>query len=176
MEYLRRQSNDMNEDNWNKSTEPKHNIRSNTHILPVYLMLMGMAIEDLSKGIMVARKLKVDINIIDDATLDKLEILGHRAPALIKNLGISITDTEKRLLNDANEHLIWSGRYAAPAKWNRQIPHGMIMDMTQGEIKEEQSLETLMSLYKRLRDIYLKESVDPRIKAQCLASPHRVCR
>jgi hypothetical protein len=69
-----------------------------------------------------------------------------------------------------------AGRYAAPAKETRRIPHETIMNMIQGEIKEERSLETLMSLYKRLKDIYLKESIDTQIKDQCLVRPFRVYR
>jgi hypothetical protein len=45
LEYLKMQSKVMHEDKCNKSTEPKHSVPSNTHILPVFLMLMGMAIE-----------------------------------------------------------------------------------------------------------------------------------
>lgn len=106
--------------------------------------------------------------------------IPRREAAIRKYLPIfdsySITDTEERLLNDANEHLMRAGRYAAPAKETRRIPHETIMNMIQGEIKEERSLETLMSLYKRLKDIYLKESIDTQIKDQCLVRPFRVYR
>jgi hypothetical protein len=176
LEYLKRRSNGIQENKCNRSTEPKNNVPSNTHIPPVFLMLIGMAIEDMAKGIIVARKLKANINIVDNATLKELDILGHCSPTLINKLGISITDTEKRLLKDANDHLIWAGRYAAPAKETHQISCDTIMHKTPGEIKEEMSLENLISLYHHLKIIYLKEAKDPLIEDWGRNHPYRVNR
>jgi hypothetical protein len=140
------------------------NLKPYLNLLPVYMMLMGMAIENLAKGIKVARVLKEDNTIIDGATLKKLGILGHTAPDLIKGLGISLKDDEKKLLDDINEHLEWSGRYSAPSNEGKPVLSETVEHMTIVEIENEKVFEVLACLYKRLEDIFDMETEDSFIK------------
>ncbi len=177
LNYLKEQSSaKTNEDDYNCNAKSLQRLSSNTHILPIFLMLMGMAIEDMAKCITVARKLKLNNDIINTATLKKLGVSGHCAPALINELGIKITPIEEALLNDANDHLIWAGRYAAPANENKQLSCDTIMYMTPGEIKKDKCLETLVQLYNRLKSIYLKEADEPQMKEWLLSRHFRVIR
>ncbi len=123
-------------------------------VVPVYMMLMGMAIENMVKGITVARKLKANPQISENASLKSLGIRGHTAPDLIKALGIELTDIEHSLLKDANEHLVWSGRYAAPADEGKEILPKTIMDLDPAEIEEYKIFDTINALYNRLKDIF----------------------
>jgi hypothetical protein len=134
------------------------------NLLPIYMMLMGMAIENLAKGIKVARVLKEDNTIVNGATLEKLGILGHTAPDLIKGLGISLEDDEKKLLDDINEHLQWSGRYSAPSYEGKHVLSETVEHMTIAEIYNKNVFEVLGCLYKRLKDIFDMETDDSSIK------------
>lgn len=140
------------------------NLKHYLHLLPVYMMLMGMAVEDLAKGIKVARKLKEDNTIVNRATLKILGINGHVAPDLIEGLGISLDDDEKKLLSDINEHLEWSGRYSAPSNQYKPVLSERIENMTLVEIEEEKVFEVLAGLYERLMDVFDMEAEDPFIK------------
>jgi len=133
-------------------------------IIPVFMMLMGMAIEDMAKGITVGRKLKEDHTIADRATLVILGINKHNAPDLIKDWDITKNEIQKAILNDANEFLIWSGRYPGPSNENKEILSATIMYKTQREIIEEECLETIIAIYNQLKDIWDKESSEPPIK------------
>lgn len=133
-------------------------------IVSVYMMLMGMAIENMVKGIKVAKKFKDDPDIIDRATLKELEIFGHTAPDLIEELEIAVSDNEMNLLKDANEHLEWAGRYAAPSNASKQIlplPKS-VMNLT--PVEADEIFEILIALYDRLKDIFEKETSEPPIK------------
>lgn len=140
------------------------NLKSYLHLLPIYMMLMGMAVEDLAKGITVARKLKEDNTIVDRATLKLLGVYGHSAPDLIEHLGIYLKDNEKKLLLDINEHLEWSGRYSAPSNENKLVLSETVWTMTPVEFDEEKVFEVLAGLYMQLLDIFDKEVEDPLIR------------
>ena len=140
------------------------NLKCYVYILPVYMMLMGMAVENLAKGIKVARMLKEDNTIVSRATLREFEIYGHTTPDLIKSMGISLNDNEEKYLDDINEHLEWAGRYSAPAKEDKIVLPETVMDMTPAEFEEEKGFEILTGLYKRLMDIFDMEVMDPFLK------------
>jgi len=127
-------------------------------IVPVFMMLMGMAIENIAKGIKIARKLKVDPSIAEKASLDTLGIRGHTGPELINELGIVMSDVEKFLLDDANEHLEWRGRYSAPANERKQILPNNIMDLTIVEAEEDGIFEVLLNLYIKLNNMFYREN------------------
>lgn len=136
-------------------------IPSITAIVPVYMMVMGMAIENIIKGVYVGRKLNEledgkDTKIIKEITLKKFGINGHIAPKLVDEMNIDLTIDERALLEDATEHLVWSGRYAVPSKAKVPILSNTIMDLTPVELDE--ILDQLFNLYNRVERIFKSEN------------------
>lgn len=134
------------------------NSKAYYHLLPVYMMVMGMAVENLAKGIKVARKLKEDNTIVSRATLKEFGIFGHTAPDLIEDLSIEYLKDEKELLYDINEYLLWKGRYSAPSNENKPDSTGITDNMTIVELDEENVFGVFAGLYMRLEDIFIMET------------------
>jgi hypothetical protein len=146
----------------NSDTGSLFKLKDYTHILPIYMMLMGMAVENLVKGIKVARVLKNDNTIVKRASLKELGIWGHTAPDLIKDLGIIITDD--KLVYEINEYLEWAGRYSAPSNKDKTILTETVMQTTLVEFEEEKVFENLARIFKQLEDIFYEEVKDPFIE------------
>lgn len=128
-----------------------------TAIVPVYMMLMGLAIENIIKGIYIGRKIKkLDSKIINDFNLENFGVKGHNAPKLIDELEIDLAASERSLLEDATEHLVWAARYAVPAKVRNQILSKTVMDLTPVEFDEIP--DTLFDLYDRFASIFESEN------------------
>jgi hypothetical protein len=88
-------------------------IRSHSpDVRPVY-MLYGFALENLLKGLLIART----PHLISERSLSK-RIVGHNLRALLRNAGISVNAEEEEALRWTEEAVVWKARYPVPAKIN----------------------------------------------------------
>jgi hypothetical protein len=100
-------------------------------LLPVYLLLVGYAVENLIKGIMYGRHTKLLIETDDNL---KLSIRCHELSELyriamdLKGL-TEIEPSTREILDCLAQYVIWKGRYAIPvtleqlAKSPKETPH-----------------------------------------------------
>jgi len=77
---------------------------------PVYLQLAGLAIENLAKGIAVAR----DPTIVGTGKGDRLFKWGHIETKLFNDLGITLDEEEAALVGRLHVYVEWAGRYPVP--------------------------------------------------------------
>ena len=78
---------------------------------PSFMLLFGLALENLLKGIIVTKNPASFSQKIRWS--GKLKG-GHNIVGLCEEAGISISDEEKRLLEELTESIIWRGRYPVP--------------------------------------------------------------
>ncbi|MEK7281362.1 MAG: hypothetical protein AAB037_03295, partial [Chloroflexota bacterium] len=78
-------------------------------VTPIYMLLFGLAIENLAKGIQVARKLP-----------DKLKT--HKTIELLEDLHLSVTPAEAYLLERVETFVLWAGRYPIPLNPDDFLP------------------------------------------------------
>jgi hypothetical protein len=79
-------------------------------LLPVYLLLAGLAIENVAKGIAVAH----DPTHIKPGKGGSLTKWGHIGAQLFDELGIPLDEAETALVERLRDYVIWAGRYPAP--------------------------------------------------------------
>jgi hypothetical protein len=117
-----------------------------------YKMLLGMSFELVLKAHCVGRKTDFSKN--------------HKLVDLASNVGISITDEEKSILNILTEYIIWDGRYPTPKQpqhlrdhWKNQ--NDLFTEKVQlGSLKGGKSngkldFENLRPIWRRFSDAYL---------------------
>jgi hypothetical protein len=82
-------------------------------VAPVYLMLAGLALEALAKGVLVA-----DGRLTVYATSEKLDFKWgmpeHLTPEMLTSAGIELTDEEREMVIRLAMFVRWAGRYPAP--------------------------------------------------------------
>lgn len=90
--------------------------------LPVvyaYMLLAGLAIENLIKGL----SIKKDSALIDNGKLD--QSLGkHDLLALARKAGVRLTEEERSLVERLTEYVIWAGRYPIPKRSDSYLLRG----------------------------------------------------
>jgi hypothetical protein len=77
---------------------------------PVYLQLAGLAIENLAKGISIAR----DPTITEPDKGDRLFKWGHISAKLFDQLEIPLDEKERALVDGLSVYVEWAGRYPVP--------------------------------------------------------------
>jgi hypothetical protein len=85
---------------------------SDWHYLPIYRMLMAFSIENLLKGILIVEGHKA----IEGEKLSK-RLSNHGLRHYADDVsGVTITQSEKCLLDELQHYLTWAGRYPMPTK------------------------------------------------------------
>jgi hypothetical protein len=85
---------------------------SDWRYIPIYRMLMAFSIENLLKGILIVEGHEA---IEGDRLSHRLKNHGLRQYA-DKLSGVTITKSEKSLLDELQHYLMWAGRYPMPTK------------------------------------------------------------
>jgi len=117
-------------------------------LFPVYTMLMGYALENMSKGLDVIEKTKPGSPLADrlDLTIKELNINDHRTLERLVRLKISLSSDEKEAVQIAVDHVFWAGKYPVPI-----IPKNHASDEMPAAIKEWQKYaDTLNPIFNRL--------------------------
>ena len=79
--------------------------------LSVWMMLVALAFENLIKGIFVSKQASPRGD-------GKLTAAGHDLVNLAKSAGLTLSQTEQRLLFTLSEYAVWKGRYSVPETSN----------------------------------------------------------
>jgi len=106
-----------------------------TRLFNVYGLLMGYAIENLAKGVLVAR---------DPGHISKegqFKLTNHDIRSLVENVLGTISNEEGDVLDLLETYVLWVGRYPIPRKWTD-------IDMNRCQIQRYQ--EIIADLYIRL--------------------------
>ncbi len=80
----------------------------------VAFMLLGMAIENLTKGILVGR----NPTWVQDGALNKL-VTGHDLESLVRRCDVVVEGEDRVALRMLTEHVVWAGRYHIPRSADR---------------------------------------------------------
>src|SRR5438128_5199933 len=86
-------------------------------VTPIYMLLVGLAIENLAKGIYVARNPTA-------CSSDNLprELTTHKAIELLESLDVSLSQAEVSLLERIETFVLWAGRYPIPRRLDDLLP------------------------------------------------------
>lgn len=101
---------------------PEDEVFAKHDLLLVHMMLAGFAVENLVKGIIVAKKLASAKSGELDKRLSKHDLLKLCEQAGIE---IQLDETEKNLLKRLSTYTVWAGRYPA-SKTNKDMLHSPI--------------------------------------------------
>lgn len=82
---------------------------SEVQLGPVSVMLLGFAIENTCKGILIER----NPDLVEDATLKK-ELRSHDLPRLVTACGFVPETHQAKSLSFLSEYVRWAGRYPIP--------------------------------------------------------------
>lgn len=92
-------------------------------LFKAYMLLSGIALENLVKGILVCR----DPSIVGNDKVDKVRWKGsshgHDLAELAKQTGIAFTLDEKGLFRRLSTFVVWGGRYPIPIKSSDMVQH-----------------------------------------------------
>jgi hypothetical protein len=88
----------------------------NDPVIQVYMLLSGLALENLAKGICVAR----DSNVVKDDTF--VGPRHHRLLDLFALAKLAFSKQESELVERLEEFVIWAGRYPISVKLESMLP------------------------------------------------------
>jgi hypothetical protein len=80
-----------------------------------YMLLSGLALENLAKGIIVGRNPGV-------VTPDTFNLKGHNLLQLSHQAALPLSDNERKLLDRLTDFIEWAGRYPIHLKAAKNIP------------------------------------------------------
>jgi hypothetical protein len=110
-------------------------------LVPVYMMLMGLAIENLAKAIHVAKSLASGIEKPNP------ERFVHQLLELFEEIHFDINETEVFLIERLEVFVTWAGRYPVPKKSSEMLPrdlpsggYGIRSYVSIGEIQQIEDL------------------------------------
>jgi hypothetical protein len=86
-------------------------ILTDSELGPVSLMLLGFAIENACKGILIQRS----PDLVEDTALRR-ELRSHNLPHLMTACGHPVAGPELKALSFLSEYVQWAGRYPTPIR------------------------------------------------------------
>jgi hypothetical protein len=95
-------------------TPEEHDLFFDVEMYRVAFMLLGMAIENLAKGILVGR----NPAWVQDGKLSHLPT-DHDLETLVQQCGVSVSGEDIVALRVLTEHSVWAGRYPIPMSAER---------------------------------------------------------
>ena len=96
---------------WPDLAETLADVQAAPFLWPVYLQLAGLALENLAKGIAVARDPSL---VAPDSKGRLVRKWGHINAALFSKLGIELDAEEAALVERLGVYVEWAGRYPVP--------------------------------------------------------------
>lgn len=118
----------------------------------VYLMLAGLALEILMKGILVMRKQNLDA----ESLMSKVK--SHDLNYLARELGLKLDVQDSFLLARTSAHITWAGKYPTPLSFDEFVPRDF-PDGGWGPISfvAMSDSERIKSLYMRFESMFESE-------------------
>ncbi len=131
-------------------------------MLPVYKLLVGLAVENLAKGIIMARE-------PERAGGSRLQGWGcaeHDLTAYVRMTGLSVSDDERRLLSQLSRYVRWAGRYPVVKDVEKEIARAKKTDFG-GRLPTDLQLadEIVKRLGRKLRKYREQQYADPARQA-----------
>jgi len=125
-------------------------------MLDPWLLLMALAIENAAKGIIVYNMIKKDPSLKERATLNLLNVRGHDVDDYLRRAFKAKNKKpefiELRLAEDLAAYAEFAGKYEIGTSHKASVPNDIIMMSTPAESFELGYLDTIISLYKKLKD------------------------
>jgi len=126
-------------------------------LFPVYMMLMGYALENMSKGLELMEKTKPGGDLAGRSNLTVKNLgfggkKGHETLERLDRLEISLDPDEREAVQIAVDHVIWAGRYGIPMNPGKHASDDM-PDVIKERRKYADALKPLFDrLYKKYRE------------------------
>jgi hypothetical protein len=98
---------DQGRDEWGRLESA---LRHLTGTGQVFLMLAGLAIENLAKALLVHRKLVS----VTKGSITRKDLQAHGVETLLGRAGVKLSKEERRLIRRLDKAVEWSGRYPVP--------------------------------------------------------------
>jgi len=109
---------------------------------PIFLMLAGLAIENLLKAILIRR-----------AGRFRPEWISHELARLCRDAGVRLNSVERQFVRRLTDYVEWAGKYAAPTKPSKmQVPVRAL----------RADLEAFRELFVRLERLAIKQAEEER--------------
>ncbi len=156
-------SKDVDEDGFWSNADLFFSVLSRLHQFPIYMLLMGYAIENIFKGIIICRMYlddprHFDVDNFNDIVVpvkgstQTMSINKHGLCNLLsaRAMGLCFSPNEKKVLNDLDEYILWGGRYPIPKKYKPYKPHSI---KTIGDISpSDEPIDIVNAIYKKSSD------------------------
>lgn len=112
---------------------------NNTELIPIYLLLMGYALEDLFKGIIICGSWSTNRECLEKDDFNKfcvprkgrescMSIANHgliellQAKAMNATFTANFTKPERKVMCILDTHVLWAGRYPVSKKYTKKYP------------------------------------------------------
>jgi hypothetical protein len=108
---------------------PKHettDVSSKHSLINQHMMLAGFAIENLSKGYLTGRVSHKEREDVQRARVLPKSLKGHDILNLVEQTGMTLSDTERFLLERITDAVLWRGRYPSASSHERIRPFAQI--------------------------------------------------
>src|SRR5271157_5044028 len=122
-------------------------------LFPVYMMLMGYALENLSKGLALMERTKPGGDLVDcsNLTIKDLGFGDHNTLKRLDWLEISLSQEEQEAVEITDDHVIWAGKYGVPKSPGQ---HKASEDMPTSIAEWRKYADALQPLFDRLYKEY----------------------
>jgi hypothetical protein len=124
-------------------------------LFPAYMMLAGYALENIAKGLELMERTKTGGDLAGRSNLTAKDLGfsgkdGHMTLKRLDRLGIPLDLVERNVVQIAEDHVIWAGRYCIPLN-----PGSHASDDMPNVIKEwSKYADAIKPLFDRLCKIY----------------------
>ena len=127
------------------------------HQYSIAMLLMGYAMENIFRGIIIVGTWLEDPNSVNTNNFSELQVpirgstekrhlMGHHLKDLLaaKAMTIQFDDSEKKMMDTLDMFIVWGGRYATPLEYDSTDPMGL------------RCLEPIEYPYQALDSLYVK--------------------
>lgn len=114
-------------------------------LLPTFLLLYGLAIENASKGLLVAK----DSSIVKSVIKWKVKEGGHNLRELYTATGLSVATDEQELLDALTQAVLWAGRYPVPKNHEDKPNFGIYL----GPFFKNPEIDSIVDNFSKLKKV-----------------------
>ena len=114
-------------------------------LLPTFLLLYGFAIENVSKGLLVAK----DASVVESVIKWKVKGGGHDLRELYTATGLLVATDEQELLDALTQAVLWAGRYPVPKNHENKPEFGIFL----GPLFKKPEIDSLVDNFSKLKKL-----------------------
>lgn len=152
---------------WAPNLSPDdYNSEADTALGRPALMLMGLSLEALAKGLMIVRTPE----LITEARINRALLTHDTGRLIVDRLKIELDDVERHFIDRCRDHVIWRGKYplavGAEQQWYRPnwpnpFTTGHLYNVNSGCSPDDYL--RFEPLYLRLREMLVGETLDQKV-------------